>query len=704
MQIPVDECTITDSQVFQALNLDFPGLEEVKKSYFKGELTQAKKHLLHYFETRSHVQYFFDYRSLPLSPIETDKAPYVFQASLGLSGSLKEFCLYAGKKMAEEHVYVIPGKGRGEIPLGKNFETPLHFSFLKDKGTRFNNLNLFVRGTVFEYLYILYHETGDRNVLSAFAEFLRFFLETYPLVICNTEPDAARFQFEDDRDVMSAGFLTLAYTSILYTRIPYELNPDLSFEIIKRIWFIGIQFRRFDKDSYRPYNHHMWERGLIPFILGTMFPEFTCFSPMKDRGASIICQHVKEDFNEAGGYNEHSIAYWSGAALGEMLYKGIYLSKVNHTDLLDEESEKRLIASFQVLAQISPPQERYPSLGDNQGPEISPILALGDKAFGHPACQEVLDIRNHRATAVQAAPLDYCNDQTGFVCGKSGYDKNANYFLMSAKNNCGYTGHNHMDMLSLFITLHGASIIGEPDSGLLYHKVRLGSSHRGYMYNMTSHNTILAFGKPIAPDTMYSDSWGVYRPDSPVSAFISRPEGMFAEAFHEAYTFCRHNRRILFNRKRGLIVQDCIDRGNRFPEDHIQRWHLEKDVTAKELGSNALVLSAGNVQVLCLWNRPAKLHIYQNALLYPEIISDPQNLSTIVDLSFRGEKDETLDYETTAISTAFLDFTGYDMESLNLEELAKQIFPLMESLDMEKAIQDFDRIDISRVCPVKHVL
>lgn len=179
---------------------------------------------------------------------------------------------------------------------------------------------------------------------------------------------------------------------------------------------------------------------------------------------------------------------------------------------------------------------------------------------------------------------------------------------------------------------------------------------------------------------------------------------MFAEAFHEAYTFCRHNRRILFNRKRGLIVQDCIDRGNRFPEDHIQRWHLEKDVTAKELGSNALVLSAGNVQVLCLWNRPAKLHIYQNALLYPEIISDPQNLSTIVDLSFRGEKDETLDYETTAISTAFLDFTGYDMESLNLEELAKQIFPLMESLDMEKAIQDFDRIDISRVCPVKHVL
>ncbi len=695
MQIPIDERAIADSQVFQALDLNHPGLEQVKSHFEKGDLARAKRCLLQYFETRNQPHYFFDYRSLPLTPIETDENPYVFQSSLGLTGSLKEFCLYAGEKMAEDHIYVIPGKGRGEIPLGKDFETPLHFSFLKDKGKRFNNLNLFVRGTVFEYLYVLYHETGNRDVLSAFEDFLRFFLNTYPLVICNTDPDAARFQFEDDRDVMSAGFLTLSYTGLLYTRIPYEIDPDLAFEIIKRIWFIGIQYRRFDKDSYRPYNHHMWERGLVPFMLGTMFPEFPDFAPMKDIGAKVICQHVKDDFNEAGGYNEHSIAYWSGAALGEMLYRGIYLARVNHEALLDAESEKRLTASFQILAQIAPPQERYPSLGDNQGPEISPILMLGVKAFHHPACREVLDIRAGRLQTVQAAPLDYCSDQAGFVCGKSGYSPDANYFLMSAKNNCGYTGHNHMDMLSLFITLHGASIVEEPDSGLLYHKVRLGSPHRGYMYNMTSHNTILAFGNPIAPDAMYADSWGVYRPDSPVSAFISRPEGMFVEAFHQAYTFCRHNRSVLFSRKNGLIVRDSIDRGNRFPADHIQRWHLAKNVTVKELGERALLLSAGKVQVLCIWNRSVSLRIWKNTILCPEIIPDPNNLSTVIDLSFRGEKDETLDYESTALSTAFLDVTGRWTESLDLGELERRLFPLAESSDIEKAIRDFDRIAIT---------
>ena len=98
MQIPIDERAITDSQVFQALDLDYPGLEQVKVHFEKGDLAQAKRCLLQYFETRNQTHYFFDYRSLPLIPIETDEDPYIFQASLGLSGSLKEFCLYAGKK------------------------------------------------------------------------------------------------------------------------------------------------------------------------------------------------------------------------------------------------------------------------------------------------------------------------------------------------------------------------------------------------------------------------------------------------------------------------------------------------------------------------------------------------------------------------------------------------------------------------------
>lgn len=679
MQIPIDERVITDEQLFDAFSLDYPGLESVKASYKNGDLTEAKKCLLHYFETRTNVQYLFDYRKLPLSPVDTDEVPYSFQSALGLSGSLKEFCLDAGKNLLN-HIYTIPGRGRGSLNLGKNFETPPHFNFLKDQGKKHrSHLDIFVRGVAFEYLFILYHETGDRSVLQSAEEFLHFFWETYPLIVSNTASDAARFQFDEDRDVMSSGFLALSYVSLLYTRLPYELDPETGFAIIKHLWFMGVQFCRFDHDSYRPYNHHMWERGLIPFILGTMFPEIPAFGGMKRKGAEVICRHVAEDFNEAGGYNEHSIAYWAGAAIGEMLYRGIYLARVNRETLLDNEAAGRLEAAFGILAGITPPGSCYPALGDNRGPEINPILALGVKTLENESCREVLDIRMNGPKNTVHTPLDYCSDQAGFVCGKSGYDGKANYFLMSAKNNCGYSGHNHMDLLSLFLTIHGKPIIDEPDAGRLYHAVRLASPERGFMYNMGSHNTVLAYGSSIAPDCMYADSWGVYRPDTPVTAFVSDPIGTYAKAFHDAYTYCRHTRRLLFHRTAGIVIQDRIDRGNRVPKAHLQRWHLAKGVTAVSLTDTALLLKNEEVRVLCLWDHASSVRIYQEEILYPEIIKDRAELSTVIDVSFYGEKEETLDYAAAVVNAAFLDITGYE-ESNNSADLAERLKTLTDAL------------------------
>ena len=115
---------------------------------------------------------------------------------------------------------------------------------------------------------------------------------------------------------------------------------------------------------------------------------------MKNRGAQITCRHIKEDFNEAGGYSEHSIAYWSGAAVGEMLYRAIYLARLNGEPLLDEEAAHRIDATFHILAMLCPPDSRYPSLGDSGGPMLEPILGLGVRTMEHPECKEILNIRH----------------------------------------------------------------------------------------------------------------------------------------------------------------------------------------------------------------------------------------------------------------------------------------------------------------------
>lgn len=691
--IPIDERFISDDEVFASFDLNRKELSAVRASLEKHDMLTAKKELIHYFETRQTSLYLYDYRKLPLSAIDTDTNPYAFQASLGLSGSLKKFCLYAGNRLME-HIYVRPGREHTEVDLGANYENLFHFNFLEDQAKKHRSLlDIFVRGQIFEYLSILYHETGDKKVLNQFEEILLVFFKNYPLVLEYMSPDASRFSLTEDRDVMSVGWLVLGYISLFYTRIPYEINTEVAFELIKHIWFLGMQFRRFDTDTYRSFNHHMWERGLVPFILGTLLPEIPDFAAMKDRGASIVRHHILDDFNEDGGYSEHSIPYWSGAALGEMLYRGIETAKLNNEPLLDKETGKRIELTFRALALITPPGEYYPSLGDNGGPYVNPLLEIGSNVCGNISCQEILAVRKGRILSTSSAtPLDYCNDKAGFVCARSSFQTDANYMLMSAKTNCGESGHNHMDMLSMFIFFRGYEFIGEPHVRPLYHTGLMGSDHRGYLYNMESHNTVLAYGRAVQENQMYAHKWGVFRPDSPVSTFISSKDGMYVSASHDAYTFCRHTRNVYFNRERGLLIRDEISRGNRLPDAHIQRWNLTPDVICNQIDNHTILLEKNGVSILCLWTGSPTLKIWQKEDLYPAIIKERNQLSTIIDASFLPTTDKKADIATVSLDVLMLDITGQSSVLNNKEHLLNSIAKILEETDYKEALEKFSVI------------
>ena len=642
--IPIMEAAVTEQDIWAALDPEYPGLEAVRAALKQQDSAGAKKALSRYLEQRTNVKYFYDYRSLPLQPIDTDTNPYLFQAALGLEGSLKDFCLFAGEKLLQ-HIYVRPGRERKELELGENYEELPHFNFYEDQGKKHRSvLDNFVRGTFMEYLSVLYHETGERRVTAYAKEFLELFWEQYPLLVECTAPDASHFSLTEERDVMSAGWLALNYISLLYTRVPYELGPDFVFEAVKHLWFLGMQFRRFDTDGYHKYNHHLWERGLVPFLLGTLFPEFADFAGMKERGAETVRLHVLDDFNEEGGYNEHSISYWCGAALAEMLCRGLHLARLNGTDLPDGETARRISSSFSILARISPPGECFPPLGDNGGTAVDPILIAGAASTGNAICEAVLHAREGNAAMSDGAkedanvPLDYCNDRVGFFCTRSSWAKDADYLLMSAKVRCGDTGHNHMDLLSLFVTIHGEEFVGEPYARALYKTAPVGSGMRGYLYNMESHNTVLAYGQPVQPDEMYASKWGVLRPDTPVVSFESEAGSCEVQAYHDAYTHCRHVRKIHHERGLGFLIREELIGGDRLPRPHIQRLHLHPDVACEQLNENTLLLKKNGAKALFVWSGSPKLKLWKKQELYPQIVSDPKQLGLIIDASFTTEQ------------------------------------------------------------------
>lgn len=694
IHLPINEALVSDRELFDAFDLTRPELSAVHHALDNQNLTLAKQELVHYFQHRTHVQYLFDYRNLPLKPINPDEHPYFYQASLGFGGSVKEFCLFSGEKLMQ-NIYVRPGKERKEVPLGDHLEHIPRFSFLYDQGKRNRAIHdIFVRGQLFEYLSVLYHETGDEAVLSKFTEMLNLFFHEYAIEIENTAPDANHFVFTQDRDVMSVGWLAFSYISLLYTRLPYEVPTDLAFELIKHIWFLGIQFRRFDTDTYRPFNHHMWERGLVPFMLGTLFPEIPDFVAMKEPGRSIICQHIKDDYLENGGYNEHSISYWAGASLGEMICRSIYLAEINNEPLLDRDALMRIRNTFRVLALISPPGTTYPSLGDNGETLVNPILQLGIDGCDSPDCRNILAVREGKTDKVPSCvPVDYCDDKTGFICSRNTYSPDANYLIMSAKTACGNSGHNHMDMLSLSLTFHGQEFIGEPHARLLFKNAPMGSEHRGYLYNMDSHNTVLAYGRPVQPGEMYANWYGVYRPDSPVNGFLSAEDGMYASAYHDAYTNCRHQRSIVFHRRHGILVRDLIERAIRMPVPHIQRWHLFPDVHCTQIDDRTILMEKQDIRILCVWTGEPRIQVYRNEYLYPDFIDKKELLPTIIDASFSVSPHAKADVKNVEQTVLFLDITEKQLPDAHGPDVIRQaIDGLTEFSNLDAVLENFPHI------------
>ena len=150
LQIPTEELLVTDEDVFAAFQLDTPELKPVQTALDHGNQELAKKLLIQHMKTRRSPQFLYDYRSLPLTPIDTDTCPYSFQSSLGLCGNLKDFCLHVAHRLMDDHIYILPGNRKRQVNLGKNWEHMIHFNFNEDMGKFHRSyLDMMVRGQFF---------------------------------------------------------------------------------------------------------------------------------------------------------------------------------------------------------------------------------------------------------------------------------------------------------------------------------------------------------------------------------------------------------------------------------------------------------------------------------------------------------------------------------------------------------------------------
>jgi len=175
--------------------------------------------------------------------------------------------------------------------------------------------------------------------------------------------------------------------------------------------------------------------------------------------------------------------------------------------------------------------------------------------------------------------------------------------------------------------------------------------------------------------------------------FRAEPDGIYVRAYHDAYTYCRHTRRLLFHSDLGLIVRDEMERGSRQRAPHIERWHLMPGTACHVLDDSSVLLEKNGVSILCVWSGCQEIRKWKNSTLCPEIYPSEDFLAPILDICFTVPEDKKADISTVGLSLLMLDVTDTSNRSPDalwpLSSLKAQLNALVPMMEDKEALNHF---------------
>jgi hypothetical protein len=672
-RLPVAENEVSDRDVFAALDPEWPGLEKVMGAYRANDLDGAKRELIAYFRRRTSPAWLFDYRGIAAAGSDPTRNVLPWGRSEAVHGEWI-------RAMVEDADLLTQRKFRGAVlfDLGERWERfPLFNMDGEDDKPLRVTANRFVRMNFLLSLAVAYQETKDRRYVETFVRLMESIAEKllneHPFVPDPAESAEAytiHFSKNPFRSNMSVAQSAIHLIGVMHTDLFYDeaVPVGLSFRLFRYLWYVMLHHRSFDRNRYRHHNHHLFERGVAPAIFGIMFPEFPVFRPLLARGKEVIREHLENDFFPTGGYDEHSLSYTCSTTLSEFLLPVKLLAEMNGMEDEARLWEEKLRRTYSFYSGLVLPDGKFPDIGDNGGGSARTFLENGRQYYRSEAAQAVLDALGMRGAGREAPqtsalpPLTIHDPLAGYFCTRSGWTTDSHCMVMCNKEFTRHCSHNHVDMLSLILSVRGETLIGEPQAPVLYKYVSNGTGLDHYMRGLGSHNTVLVGGKPVTKADLRKRD-GLHAQTVRTEALEEGEGYVYVRASHEAYPNARHTREVLFDRRLGWFIADTVDwtaDEEREPAaDHVQRWHLEHGVRVDAVGENALLLSGARARLLCVWPNDGGIafHMWRNeSVLDIDGLSryrSAEDLPWIVDVRFPSGANRRRDQ----IRCIFLDVT-----------------------------------------------
>ena len=447
------ERRLEPKRLFSLLDLDAPGMEEVKAAADAVDFVRAEDDLLIYARNRENIR-----TKIPWRKRTEHKGRYASKEDLVIADDALRH-LFGGHPGDHERLFPAQQFGKDidwKSNAVKDREWIWHFNMMPFWRT----------------LARAYWHTGDEK-------YAREFFRQINDWVARNPPDGNHTSWRRiDAGIRTAGSWPDAYFHFLTSP---SLTPRTHTHILLGFYEHSVYLH---SSRFTSMNHGLFEaRGL--FFISVLFPEFKEAKAWRENALGHLSSQIFKQVGSDGGHQE-KCPYYHRVCLH--IFQSVFdLARLNGIEV-PETYTQRLEKMYEFIMLTSLPDGTAPRIGDTWHQPVSKLLAEGAKLFKRKDMEYVAT-----AGAEGTAPVEtsVCLKPSGSCVMRDGWDEKSQCLLLKWR----YGGwHSHFDDLSIILA-SGGRILLDDSSTIDYH-----GGGRPKSRATCSHSTIAIEGQDRPSD------------------------------------------------------------------------------------------------------------------------------------------------------------------------------------------------------------
>ena len=514
--------------IFQNLNLDYKGLEEVKNAYQKGDLSKACELLLDYYQTSESAK-----RLKKEPPVVSQKTA---QAADSILADIYTFQNVAGQ---------VPRLESGHLKWSHNGpEDDIEWAWA---------LN---RHYPVAYLLSHYFETGNADYAKYIDSFTKdWIIQSWPYPAAKSSTAMWRG--------LEVSFRVKTWAQVFYGLINADyISPATKLLILSSL----------PDHAHYARNFHAQNNWLTMEISGlatvaTAWPEFKQAEEWLNYSISVMSESMKDQVYADGAQTELTSSYHYVALLNFELFKNLCN---NAGKSLPEFFNKTLEEMYHYLALTIRPDGNGLLNNDADLMYNRDIVLKAAETYNRDDWKYI--VTNGTTGKKPENGPSFIFPWAGHLISRSGYEADAHwsFFDMGPWG----SGHQHNDKMHISVAAFGRDLL--VDCGRFAYRGEVADKFRKYATGSQSHNVLLIDGKGQGPGPKVTEE-PVSKKDYLITGEYDYGRGSFS-SFNDLEGMCKHTRTLFYARGDLWVVVDQVVTDKPRKIDALWHWHPECDV------------------------------------------------------------------------------------------------------------------------------